>query len=119
MFVLWLQDPYEALQLALEPDNIHPVDVALVNGEVFANLATAGEPAVWQCICWHIFLFGLWASLQCARLLRNAAAYCPNAGCQWVRSQLMIYYIIVIKIIYYYNKDNNIYFMNSVALVHT
>jgi hypothetical protein len=41
--LVWLQDPYEALQLALEPDNIHPVDVALVNGEVFANLATAGE----------------------------------------------------------------------------
>ena len=49
LYVLWLQDPYEALQLALEPDNIHPVDVALVNGEVFANLATAGEPTAWQC----------------------------------------------------------------------
>jgi len=38
-----MQDPYEALQLALDPGTVHPVDVALVNGEVFANLATAGE----------------------------------------------------------------------------
>lgn len=37
------QNPYEALQLALDPSNIHPVDVALVNGEVFTNLATAGN----------------------------------------------------------------------------
>jgi hypothetical protein len=42
------QDPYEALQLALDPTNIHPIDVALVNGEVFANLATAGAPP-WHC----------------------------------------------------------------------
>ena len=32
------------MKLALDPSNVHPVDVALVNGEVFANLATAGEP---------------------------------------------------------------------------
>jgi hypothetical protein len=42
LLLLQPQDPYEALQLALDPTNIHPIDVALVNGEVFANLATAG-----------------------------------------------------------------------------
>ncbi|WIA07993.1 hypothetical protein OEZ85_007464 [Tetradesmus obliquus] len=34
--------PLEALRLALDPSTIHPIDVALVNGEVFMNLATAG-----------------------------------------------------------------------------
>jgi hypothetical protein len=36
------QAPLEALRLALDPSTIHPIDVALVNGEVFMNLATAG-----------------------------------------------------------------------------
>lgn len=37
-----LQVPYEALSLALAPDTARPVDVALVNGQCFANLATVG-----------------------------------------------------------------------------
>ena len=42
--VLWtvLQHPLDALRLALDPGNIHPIDIALVNGEVFMNLTTAG-----------------------------------------------------------------------------
>ncbi|KAF8072371.1 lipid kinase YegS-like [Scenedesmus sp. PABB004] len=35
-------DPAEALRLALDPGTARPVDVALVNGQVFMNLATAG-----------------------------------------------------------------------------
>eukprot|EP00879_Flechtneria_rotunda_P001176 GHRR01001323.1.p1 GENE.GHRR01001323.1~~GHRR01001323.1.p1 ORF type:complete len:469 (+),score=158.99 GHRR01001323.1:253-1659(+) len=34
--------PLEALRLAMDPTTVHPVDIALVNGEVFMNLATAG-----------------------------------------------------------------------------
>ncbi|KAF6259120.1 ATP-NAD kinase-like domain-containing protein [Scenedesmus sp. NREL 46B-D3] len=34
--------PLDALRLALDPSTIHAIDVALVNGEVFMNLATAG-----------------------------------------------------------------------------
>jgi hypothetical protein len=37
-----LQAPLDALRLALDPSTIHPIDVALVNREVFMNLATAG-----------------------------------------------------------------------------
>ncbi|WIA22785.1 hypothetical protein OEZ86_009738 [Tetradesmus obliquus] len=37
-----LQAPLDALRLALDPSTAHPIDVALVNGEVFMNLATAG-----------------------------------------------------------------------------
>jgi hypothetical protein len=37
-----LQAPLDALRLALDPTSIHAIDVALVNGEVFMNLATAG-----------------------------------------------------------------------------
>eukprot|EP00775_Hariotina_reticulata_P006844 gene6844-7062_t len=36
------QAPLDALRLALDPSTVHPIDVALVNGEVFMNLATAG-----------------------------------------------------------------------------
>jgi hypothetical protein len=35
--------------VALDPSNVHPVDVAMVNGEVFANLATAGEGPAQHC----------------------------------------------------------------------
>uniref|UniRef100_A0A383WA96 Uncharacterized protein n=1 Tax=Tetradesmus obliquus TaxID=3088 RepID=A0A383WA96_TETOB len=37
-----MQAPLDALRLALDPSTTHPIDVALVNGEVFMNLATAG-----------------------------------------------------------------------------
>lgn len=37
-----LQASLDALRLALDPSTAHPIDVALVNGEVFMNLATAG-----------------------------------------------------------------------------
>eukprot|EP00879_Flechtneria_rotunda_P032974 GHRR01036480.1.p1 GENE.GHRR01036480.1~~GHRR01036480.1.p1 ORF type:complete len:141 (-),score=40.39 GHRR01036480.1:82-504(-) len=37
-----MQHPLEALRLAMDPTTAHPVDIALVNGEVFMNLATAG-----------------------------------------------------------------------------
>jgi hypothetical protein len=40
--LLLQQAPLDALRLALDPSSIHPIDVALVNGEVFMNLATAG-----------------------------------------------------------------------------
>jgi diacylglycerol kinase family enzyme len=36
------QVPLDALRLALDPSTARPIDVALVNGEVFMNLATAG-----------------------------------------------------------------------------
>lgn len=42
LFSNCLQAPTDALRLALDPSTAHPVDVALVNGEVFMNLATAG-----------------------------------------------------------------------------
>eukprot|EP00877_Chromochloris_zofingiensis_P011692 jgi/Chrzof1/6777/Cz19g09030.t1 len=34
--------PADALHLAIDPATAHPIDVALVNGEVFMNIATAG-----------------------------------------------------------------------------
>lgn len=40
--MMLLQAPLDALRLALDPSTAHPIDVALVNGEVFMNLATAG-----------------------------------------------------------------------------
>ncbi|KAF8072370.1 ALDH10A8 [Scenedesmus sp. PABB004] len=39
------QDPAEALRLALDPGTARPVDVALVNGQVFMNVAVAGSVA--------------------------------------------------------------------------
>jgi hypothetical protein len=37
-----MQAPLDALRLALDPSTAHLIDAALVNGEVFMNLATAG-----------------------------------------------------------------------------
>eukprot|EP00877_Chromochloris_zofingiensis_P011691 jgi/Chrzof1/6776/Cz19g09020.t1 len=34
--------PSDALRMAIDPATAHPIDVALVNGEVFMNIATAG-----------------------------------------------------------------------------
>lgn len=37
-----MQTPSEALAAAADASNVVPLDVALVNGEVFMNIATAG-----------------------------------------------------------------------------
>lgn len=36
------QDPEEALEVAIDPDTIHPIDVGFLNGQVFMNTAGAG-----------------------------------------------------------------------------
>ncbi len=41
----FVQDPYAALQLALDPATIHKIDVAAVNGRPFMNIAVAGSVA--------------------------------------------------------------------------
>jgi hypothetical protein len=37
-----LQDPQEALRVALDPSNITPIDMAYLNGAPFINVAVAG-----------------------------------------------------------------------------
>jgi hypothetical protein len=42
------QDPREALELALDPSAIKPIDVATVNGQPFVNTAVVGRIAAFS-----------------------------------------------------------------------